>query len=171
MPRPQCVRIDITLCMWMEQSGLGAVQHRLHTRRICESENPPTIGPRQHRSMPHFSGFQWHSLSFARCANNRYALRHHHLISAMRVKVSTTHEACLRRVSVDPPQNHQIFPIHIVEQLAFVDRLACIRCAFLVGNDQLGYEERVRYESAAEDPARLEIRTGVLLGEREKAMA
>ena len=108
-------------------------------------------------------------LSFARCTNDGDAFRHHHLVPCVRMKVSGAHKTGLSGMRVYPSKYHQVFPIHKVEQLALVDRLTCIRGAFLIWDDKLGDEESIGDERAAQYATRFEIRTGIWQSEREEA--
>lgn len=98
---------------------------------------------------------------FARRANNRYTLWHHDLIPTMRMQVAAAHKTRLRRMRVDPAQDHQILTVAVVEQRALVHRFACVGSTFLVGDHELGDEQRVPDECAAEYAARFEVGLGV----------
>ena len=89
----------------------------------------------------------------------------------MRVQIAAAHEARLRRVGMDPAQHHQILAVGVLEQFVFVDGLAGIRGAGLIGDDEFGDEERIGDEGAAEDAAGFEIGAGVGFGEGEEAVA
>jgi len=52
-------------------------------------------------------------------------------------------------MSMDPTEYHEIFGITVIEKVRLVDGVASIRCAFLIGNDELGNKKRIRDECAA----------------------
>lgn len=101
--RPERVSVDIVDIVRVEDPRLVTVENGFLSRRIREPIHSPVTAVRD--------------VSFARRANNGYALSQHHLISSVSVQVSAAHEACLGWMSVNPTQNHEIFGIHIVKQL------------------------------------------------------
>lgn len=46
-------------------------------------------------------------------------------------------------MSMDPPKYHEIFGITVVEEVRLINGIASIRCAFLIGNDELGNKKRI----------------------------
>ena len=63
----------------------------------------------------------------------------------MGVQVSAAHKAGLRRMSVNPTEDHQLFLVAVIEQLFFVQRLASVARASLFGNDEPCDEERIGF--------------------------
>jgi len=92
----QCIGIDVVHVVLVEEAGLAAIEEGLHAWRICDAE----YAPRR---------------VFARRTDDRDALRHHDLISTVRMAVSTTHEARLARMGMNPSKHHQVFCITIVK--------------------------------------------------------
>ncbi len=62
---------------------------------------------------------------------------------------------------VNPPQYHQIFGVAVIKQLRLVDSVTRVRSAFLIRDDQLGDEEGVGNERAAQNAACLEVGAGI----------
>ena len=98
-------------------------------------------------------------------ADDGDALGHHDLVAAVRVQVAAAHEARLGRVGVDPAQHEQVLAVDVIEQPRLVDRLARVARARLLRDHQLGHEERVGDQRAAQHAARLQV--GPRVGRRE----
>lgn len=77
------------------------------------------------------------------------------------MQVSRTHEACLGRVSVDPPENHHILTLAKLHHLLLIVRLAGIARAGLLGDHQVTDEEGVVDGRAAEYATHLQTLTCV----------
>jgi len=63
----------------------------------------------------------------------------------MGVQVSAAHKAGLRRMSVNPTEDHQLFFVAVIEQLFLVQRLAGVARASLFGDDESCDEEGVGF--------------------------
>jgi hypothetical protein len=63
----------------------------------------------------------------------------------MRLQISTTHEAGLSRVGMDPTENHQIFRIAKVKECALVNCLARVARPLSFRNHKARYEKSIRY--------------------------
>lgn len=135
--------------MRMKQARLRTIQHRLQPRRISKPVDPPVR-------------------RLAGRADDGDALGEHNLVPAMRVQVSGAHEAGLRRVGVDPAEDHEVFGVAVVEDGGFVDRLAGVGSGGLFGDEEAGDEEGVGDEGATEDAAGFEVAAGVGGGEGEE---
>lgn len=79
-------------------------------------------------------------LLFTRRTHDRYTLRHHDLISNMCVQIPTTHETRLRRMRMDPTQDHEFLAVTVVEIVLFVDGFACIAGGGLFGDEEASDE-------------------------------
>ena len=77
----------------------------------------------------------------SRRAHDRNAFRHHDLISRLSMQIARAHEAGLRRVGVDPAEDHEVFGVAVVEDGGFVDRLAGVGSGGLFGDEEAGDEE------------------------------
>lgn len=126
MTGPEGVGVRIRNGMWMEEARIGTVEDRLQTRRIRQTKDSPV------------RILAWR-------AHNGDALRQHHLIAAVRVQISRTHETCLRGVCMDPTEDHQLLRVAVIEIRGFVHRLAGVRRRYLLRNEKFRYEESVRH--------------------------
>ena len=82
------------------------------------------------------------------------------------MQIPRTQKASLRRMCMDPTTNHQAFVIHIIKQiiLAHVCSLAGVGSRGLIWDDEVGNEESVGENAAAENTAGFEIGGCVLVG-------
>ena len=56
-----------------------------------------------------------------------------------------------------PPKHHQLFLVTVVEELLFIQRLASIARACLLGNDQASYEKSIGLEYSTQHTTRFEV--------------
>ena len=79
----------------------------------------------------------------------------------MGMQISTTHEAGLGWMGVNPAQNHKILRSTVIKECTLVDSFTCIACAFLLRYNNFRNEECVRDQSPTEHTAGLEVAASV----------
>ena len=99
------------------------------------------------------------------------ALRKHDLVGGLGVEVAGAHEAGLGGVGVDPAEDEQVVLDAVVEHGALVLRLAGVRRAALLGDQQAADEQRVVNRRPAQDPAHLEASPRVVRRDRQEPRA
>lgn len=72
---------------------------------------------------------------------------------------------------VYPSHNQQLLFIAVIEELAFIERLACVACASLFRYNEARDEERIGFEDAAEHAACFEVEASVGGGDVEELLA
>ena len=157
MTRSQRIGIQVIDFVRMEDARFPTRQDGLLPRRIRQPVHSPVpaIG----------------SVPFAGRTHDRHALLEHHLISTVCVQVSRAHEACLRRMRVDPADDHEVREgVDKVEQGRFTvwRHLAGIRGGCLSWEDEFADEESVGYQSPGKEGTRLQITIGIGRSEGEK---
>ena len=87
------------------------------------------------------------------------------------MQIARAHEACLSWVGVYPAQLYEIFLVHEVESGGFVGRLAGVRGAPLLRNQQGCDEKCVVDAGPAEETTSLNTAPRVLRGEPDEVSA
>lgn len=103
-----------------------------------------------------------------RRTDNSNALGQHNLVRRLGVQVARAHEAGLGGVGVDPAEDQQVVLDAVVEQGGLVLRLARVRRAPLLRDDQPADEQRVVNRRAAQDPAHLEAAPRIVRRDRQE---
>lgn len=149
----QYIREQSRLIVWVEDAWFRAGLDGAHARRVRQPEDSP-VG------------------ILAGAADNRNALGQLNLVPDVGVQVSTAHEARLRGVRVDPAEDHEVLGlgVDVAVEVLLIDHLARVGRRRLLGDDELGDEEGVAHQRAAQDAARLEPRGRIGLGDARKVV-
>ena len=89
----------------------------------------------------------------SRGADNGNTLGHHELVPRLGMQVARAHEAGLRWMGMDPADDEQIFVDAVIKHGRFVLRVARIRRALLLRDEQARHEQGIVDRSAAQHPA------------------
>jgi hypothetical protein len=98
------------------------------------------------------------------------AFRHHDLIARVGVQVPRAHKARLRGMRMDPANHHEVLAAAVVKHGALVLRLARVRRALLVRDEEAPDEEGVVNRRPAQHAAHLEPGFGVVPGDVQKGL-
>lgn len=87
----------------------------------------------------------------------------------MRVQVPAAHEARLRRMGMDPAQDHQVrFRVNEIKQLRLIRHLTRVGGGRLCRHDELADEQSIRDERAGKESTCLKIGLGILVGQSQE---